>query len=83
MAKVKFKFNLAGLNELMKSGEMQSILDGCARRIAAAAGEGYEAETAHPIQYVAIASAYAGTWDAARDNSENNTLLKSLEAGKF
>lgn len=77
MAKVKFKFNLAGLNELMKSGEMQSIINDAAARIAGAAGEGYEIEPAHPIGYIAIGSVYAADWDAVRDNSENNTLQKA------
>ena len=52
MAKLTFKFSLAGLNELMKSAEMQSVLDEAARKIAAAAGEGYEVEAAQiPYDY--------------------------------
>lgn len=77
-SKVKFKLNLAGLNELMKSEEMQSVLDSHASRIASAAGAGYEAEAAHPIQFIAIASVRAETQAAQRDNLKNNTLLKAI-----
>lgn len=78
MAKVKFKLNLAGLNDLMKSGEMQAVLNSAASQIASAAGDGYEVESAHPIIFVGIAAVHAKTPEARRDNSENNTLLKAL-----
>ena len=78
MAKLKFKLNLSGLNELMKSAEMQGVLNDAAGQIAAQAGEGYETEQAHPIRFVAIASVNASTWEAYRDNSENNTLLTAM-----
>lgn len=76
--KIRFKLNLAGLNELMKSGEMQAVLNSAAGQIAGAAGDGYEAEAAHPISFVAIASVRAATSEARRENSENNTLLKAV-----
>ena len=78
MAKVKFKLNLAGLNDLMKSGEMQAVLNSAASQIASAAGDGYEVESAHPISFVWIAAVHAKTPEARRDNNENNTLLKAL-----
>lgn len=77
MAKVKFKLDLAGLNQLMKSGEMQAVLNSAANQIAAAAGDGFEVERAHPISFVGIAAVHAETPAARRDNSENNTLLKA------
>lgn len=77
MAKIKFKLNLPGLNDLMKSGAMQSVLNDAASRIAGTAGAGYETEQAHNIGYIAIASVYAADWDTVRDNSENNTLLSA------
>lgn len=82
MAKV-FRFNLAGLNTLMRSGEMQAILNDVAPRIAAAAGDGYEAETARPLTFDGIASVYAATYEAKFDNSENNTLLKAVGSVKI
>nr|DAL58595.1 MAG TPA_asm: type I neck protein [Caudoviricetes sp.] len=83
MSRTKFRFKLAGLNTLMRSGEMQSILTAAAKQIAAAAGDGYEAETARPLTYAAIASAYAGDYDAKLDNSEHNTLLKAAGSVKL
>lgn len=77
MSDVKFKLDLKGLNELMKSPEMQGVLNDAAQRIAGSAGDGYEVEAAHPIQFVAIASVRAATWKARKDNSENNTLEKA------
>lgn len=83
MAKVKFKLNLAGLNDLMKSGEMQAVLNSAASQIASAAGDGYEVESAHPISFVAIAAVHAETYEAKRQNSENNTLLKAAGGVKL
>ena len=77
MDKVKFKLNLAGLNELMKSSEMQSVLNDAANRIAGSAGSGYEIEAAHPISFVAIAAVHAESMNAKKDNHDNNTLLKA------
>ena len=81
--KTKFKLNLAGLNELMKSGEMQAVLNDAASKTAGAAGDGYEVEAAHPISFVAIASVRAATWAARKDCSENNTLLKALGGARI
>ena len=74
---VEFKLNLPGLNELMKSGQMQSALNQAAAQIQGRAGAGYEVESAHPISFVAIASVYAATREAKKDNLKNNTLLKA------
>lgn len=83
MAKIEFKLNLAGLNALMKSAEMQAVLDSAASHIASAAGSGYEVEAAHPISFVAIAAVHARTYEARRENSENNTLLKAAGGVKL
>ena len=83
MAKVKFRLDLGGLNQLMKSSEMQAVLNSAANQIAAAAGDGYEVETAHAISFVAIAAVHAETAEAKRENSENNTLLKAAGGVKL
>lgn len=72
-----FKLNLSGLNDLMKSGEMQSILNSAAQSIASSSGEGYEVEPAHTISFIAIASVKAATYEARAKNNKHNTLLKS------
>ena len=74
---VKFVLNLAGLNQLMKSGEMQSVLNRAAAQIQGRAGAGYSIESAHPISFVAIASVYAAKQKKKKDNLKNNTLLKA------
>lgn len=83
MSKTKFKLNLRGLNELMKSPEMQNVLNSAAGRIQEAAGEGYEVESAHPISFVAIASVRTEDFRSRRDNSTNNTLLKAAGSVKI
>lgn len=78
MGNVRFKLNLPGLNELMKSAAMQGVLNSAASSIAAAAGSGdYKVEAAHSISFIAIASVSAATRKARKDCNENNTLLKA------
>lgn len=90
MSNVEFKLNLSGLNQIMKSEEMQALLNTAANQIAENANAlaspniknargGYEVEPAHPINYVAIASVRAGNFEARLDNSRHNTLLKAME----
>lgn len=79
--KVDFELNLPGLNQLMKSPEMVSILTSAAAQVAAAAGEGYEANVKQ-AEYVALAKIYPVTGKAARANVGNNVLLKALGAAK-
>lgn len=75
---VRFVLNLPGLNALMKSGAMQSILNSAAESMAGTAGDGYEAviEKAHPISFIAIASVKTKNAKGRMDNNQNNTLLK-------
>ena len=83
MSDVKFKLDLGGLNTLMKSGEMQSILNAAASSIAGAAGDGYEAQPAKTISFIAIASVRATTYKARLDNNRHNTLLKAAGSVKL
>lgn len=76
----EFRLNLPGLNELMKSAEMQSIIDSAASSIAGSAGDGFEVESAHPISFVAIASVSASTFEAKLNNSKNNVLEKATRS---
>ena len=80
---IEFELSLPGLNALMKSPEMQGVINGAAAQIAAAAGEGYETEAAHPIGFVAIGSVYAATWRAKRDNAKNNTLETAAKGARI
>ena len=73
----KFELNLPGLNELMKSSEMQAILSEKGSEVAKRAGDGYAYRT-HVADFVAITNVYPDTKEAAKDNYTNNTLLKAL-----
>ena len=83
MSKVKFELDIRGLNELMKSQEMQSILDQEGAKVAGRAsgmsGEQFGHRT-HVADYVAITNVYPDSKEAARDNYNNNTLLKALHS---
>ena len=94
MAKVEFKLNLPGLNELMKSAEMQGILTDAANQIADAANsmaspnikgadEGYVAKGAKPLNYIALAEVRAVNFAARLDNSRHNTLEKAMGSVKI
>jgi ATP-dependent protease HslVU (ClpYQ) peptidase subunit len=71
---VSFTLDLKGLNTLMKSEEMCSILNDAAAKIVAAAGDGFEAEGAHPISFVGITYVKAATPDALRRARNDNAL---------
>lgn len=80
MSKGRFKLNRAGVRELMKSSEMQAELLNYANAIQARAGDGYEVDT-YVGKNRANASVTAVTYEARRDNYENNTLLKARGGG--
>lgn len=79
MADVKFELNLPGLNELMKSPEMQAVLDEAGERVRQAAGDGY-ATSSRTGRFIGFCNIYPDDSKAAKDNSANNTLLKALSA---
>ena len=76
MSKVKFVLNRAGVRELLRSPEAGNVCKSYAEAIRNRAGNGYEVDT-----YVgtnrANASVYAATYEARKDNLDNNTLLKA------
>ena len=74
-----FELNLPGLNELMKSPEMQAVLTQAGNAVASAAGGDYGVRT-HVASFVAITNVYPDSAKAAKDNFENNTLVKALGA---
>jgi hypothetical protein len=74
---VKFKLNLPGLNELMKSSEMQSALREAGQAVASAAGSDYAAEV-HTANWIAISNVYPDSKRAASENFKENTLLKAV-----
>ena len=78
MANFKFDLNTAGVGELLKSPEMQGVLNGYGSSALSRLGDGYEAET-----FVGFDRAHviikATTAEAKRENLENNSLLKAVK----
>ena len=77
MSKIVFERNSAGIQELLKSSEMQAALEEAAAKKAAEAGEGYEYST-HIGQKRAYINLYPATKEAAYDNYDNNTLERIM-----
>lgn len=77
--KVKFKLNLPGLNELMKSPEMEAHLERVGETVASMAGPDYGSRV-HQASFVAICNVYPDSKEAAKENYEDNTLIKALSA---
>lgn len=77
MSKMQFKLNRSGVGQLLKSAEMQSVLNERATEIKNRCGNGYEQDV-----YIgsnrANAMVVASTYQAKADNSRNNTLLKAV-----
>lgn len=87
MSKVDFKLNLPGLNQLMKSAEMQNILTEKGREVMSRAysmsqvpDSEYSMDT-KAIRWIAVTNVRAENYEARKDNYENNTLLKALGGG--
>ncbi|TXW87765.1 hypothetical protein D4M61_30190, partial [Klebsiella pneumoniae] len=75
MAKMKFKLNRSGVAALMKSNQMQGVLEEKATGVRNRAGEGYKQDI-YVGKTRANAMVYADTYQAKKDNMKNNTLLK-------
>lgn len=79
MADIKFKLNLKGLNELMKSDGMQSALNEAGEVVARSAGAGYETSD-KTGRYIGFCNVFPSDGKAVRDNYKNNTLIKALSS---
>ena len=78
MSKVEFELNRKGVADLMKSSNMQKILEKHATDTKNRAGAGYEQDI-HVGKNRANAMVWADTHQAKSDNMRNNTLLKSVK----
>ena len=76
---VDFELNLAGLNELMKSPEMQAHLETASARVAELAGNGF-GHRVGVASFTAIGNVFAENKEAAKQSYKDNTLLKALGA---
>ena len=88
MSKVEVKLNLAGINTLMKSPEMQKHLEKAGAAVAQHAsaladGEQFESSV-HTASFVSIANVWPVSYKAIRKNNQENTLLKAVgEVGLY
>lgn len=82
MAKVRVEMNLAGVNEVMRSAEVEADLRARAERIAERAGDGFGVESGKPHRWVARAWAQTETPAAARAEARDNVLTRALDAGR-
>ena len=76
MSKVRFELNRAGVKELLQSPETGAIVTEHAYQVQGRAGEGYEVDTFTGFDRV-HATVYPATYEARKDNYDNNTLLKA------
>ena len=77
MSNLKIKLNSAGVQNLLKSSEMQNVLSEHATAIRQRAGDGYEQDV-YVGKTRANAMVKATSFKAKRDNMKNNTLLKAV-----
>jgi len=75
---VKIKLNRTGVKALLRSEEMRAICEKHASDIVRRCGEGYETNTFVGRNRV-NAQVMASTYEAKRDNAENNTILKAVK----
>ncbi|MGT2716562.1 hypothetical protein [Streptococcus respiraculi] len=77
MSKMRFELNRKGVADLMKSAEMQTVLQQEATAIRNRCGDGYEQDI-YVGKNRANAMVSAESFKARKDNSKNNTLLKAV-----
>lgn len=80
----RFKWNKKGYNAFKSSAAVSGMLQSAAERIKERAGEGYRTDVEQSSRfnrpYAVVAT---NTDEAAVDNAANNTLLKSIDAGRL
>lgn len=77
MSKVRIELNSPGIREMLRSDEMQALLGEKAAEIAGRCGAGYESDI-YLTGGRAVASVYAESKEAVKDNLDNNTILRNL-----
>lgn len=72
-----FELNLPGLNQIMKSQEMQAHLQQACDRVAKAAGSGHGTRVG-VASFTAIGNVFADNRDTAYDDLRHNNLTAAL-----
>lgn len=78
----RFKHSWAGYKRLMKSNDVKEMLQPYADKQKSNLGSGYAVEAERGKTRWGI-NVWAKSKKAKRDNSRNNTMLKSLGGGKL
>lgn len=79
MALKKFKLNMARLNELMKSPEMEAALEAAGQSVARSAKGNYGVRV-HQATWVAIANVYPEDKESAHEALANGALTRALSS---
>lgn len=79
MGNVEVKLNLKGINEVMKSPEILSAVEAAGQAVANAAGSDYTTRSGL-INYIAYCNVYPDSADAAKENYEDNIIIKAAAA---
>jgi len=77
MAK-NFELSYEGVHQLLTSDEMMSICQGYADRALQSLGQGYSSNQHRGKNRVNV-EVKADTWEARRDNYNNNSILKAIK----
>lgn len=77
MGNVKFELNTKGVGQLLKSDTMRAVLEDASSDIARRCGEGYLYDSKMMGTRV-ISSVYTDSFEAMKDNLDNNTILRNL-----
>lgn len=78
MGKVYVKLNRSAVREMLRSEEMQTVLEEQANQIVRRCGDGYEVSTSKGKNR-ANTQIETHSWKAYYDNLKNNTVLKALK----
>ena len=78
MDKVTVKLNRAGVRELLRSDEMEAVCMEHAQKTVNSLGDGYSANS-YKGKNRANAEISADSYQARRENLENNTIIKALQ----
>lgn len=77
MAKTKIVLNHQGITALLKGAEVSDYVSTVAQQVVSRCGDGYGTDSYMTPSRV-VSSVFTDGADAARDNIENNTLLKAV-----
>jgi len=81
MADVKVKLKIRGINKVMKSDPVQAEVARRAKRMANAAGPGFES-VVNPAKYTARAFVRTADFNGRKRQAEEAVLERSLDAGR-